>query len=92
MDVSSDLRNVDTRVPPHHRLSVRPHQKLFKVPLDVARLHRLPEQSASRAPKAVSNWGAGALQGRKHMNRTEAESEAVLKLPLIAVYIYKNIS
>lgn len=79
MNVSSDLRNVDTWVPPHHWLSVGPHQKLFKVPLDVADLHRLPEQSASRVPKAVSNRGAGALQVRKHRNGRATESQRTVK-------------
>lgn len=65
-NVSSDLRNVDTGVPPLHRLPVWSHQKLFKVPLDVADLQRLPEQSVSRVAEVVSNWRAGVLHGRKH--------------------------
>lgn len=65
-DVSSDLRDVDTRVPPHHGLPVWAHQELLKVPLDVADPQRLPEESVSRLPKVVSHWRAGALCGKKH--------------------------
>lgn len=63
-DVGPDLGNADTRVPPHHGLPVRPHQELFKVPLDVVGLHRLPEESPIWVAQAVSHWRAGALQDK----------------------------
>lgn len=66
VNVSSDLRNVDTWVPPHHRLPVWSHQKLFKVPLDVVDLQRPPEQPVVGVTKVVSNWRAGVLYGKKH--------------------------
>ena len=62
VNVSSDLRNVDTWVPPHHRLPVWSHQKLFKVPLDVVDLQRPPEQPVVGVTKVVSNWRAGVLK------------------------------
>lgn len=61
-NVSSHLRRGHARVPPHHRLAVWSHQKLLKVPLDVAGLQRLPEQSAVDVAKVASNWRAGALE------------------------------
>lgn len=71
--MSSDLRNVDTWVPPHGWLPVRSHQKLFKVPLDVVELHRLPEQSVFGVAEAVSNRRARVLGSRRHKIITSSE-------------------
>jgi len=62
VNVISDLRDVDARVPPHYRLPVGPHQEFFKVPFDVADLKRLPEQSVGGVVEVVSNWRAGVLK------------------------------
>lgn len=64
-NVSSDLGNIDARVPPHYRLPVQPNQELFKVPLDVADLKRLPEQSVGGVIEVVSNRRAGVLHEQK---------------------------
>lgn len=66
-DVSSDHGDVDARVPPHHRLPVRSHQKLFKVPLDVAEPQRLPEQPAVGVAEVVPDWRAGALKESENL-------------------------
>lgn len=69
--VRSDLRNVDAGVPPLHWLSVGSHQKLLKVPLDVAEFKRLPEQSAIGVIEVFSNWRARALHKPKKKKKTQ---------------------
>lgn len=66
-NVRSDLRDVHTWVPPHHRLPVWPHQKLFKVPLNVVGLHWLPEQSPGRVSEVVSDGWAGVLKESENL-------------------------
>lgn len=54
-DVGSDLRNLHPGKPPHQGLSIRTHQKLLEVPLDVVDVQGLPEESAGHGSKAVAH-------------------------------------
>lgn len=65
-DVSSDRGYVDTWVPSHHRLPVGSHQKLFKVPLDVADLNWFPKQPPISISKVAPYWRTGILHDKKH--------------------------
>lgn len=61
-DVGPDFGNVHPWKPPHQRLSVRAHQKLFEIPLDVSNFQRFPKQPADGVSEAVTDRWAGILQ------------------------------
>lgn len=64
-DVGPDFGNVHPREPPHQWLSIRAHQKLLEVPLDVIDFQRFPKQPAGGVSKAVSCRWAGILNKQR---------------------------
>lgn len=64
-DVSTDFGNIHPWKPPHQRLSIRAHQKLLEVPLDVIHFQRLPKQPVGGVSEAVADRWASILNRQK---------------------------